>query len=141
MRNYLVVANQTLAGEHLIEEVARRTSSGPSMFHVVVPAAPNREQVTWSEGEALAIAQQRLDAALQAFRALGVEVDGEVGDGDPLLAIADALADRAVDEIILSTLPPGLSRWLALDLPSKVRARFDIPVTHVIGEAEPVSLD
>ena len=70
MRNYLVVANQTLAGEHLIEEVARRTSSGPSMFHVVVPAAPNREQVTWSEGEALAIAQQRLDAALQAFRAL-----------------------------------------------------------------------
>ena len=68
-------------------------------------------------------------------------MDGEVGDGDPLLAIADALADRAVDEIILSTLPPGLSRWLALDLPSKVRARFDIPVTHVIGEAEPVSLD
>ena len=55
--------------------------------------------------------------------------------------VPDALADRAVDEIILSTLPPGLSRWLALDLPSKVRARFDIPVTHVIGEAEPVSLD
>src|SRR5438094_6550180 len=53
MRNYLVVANQTLAGEHLIEEVARRTSSGPSMFHVVVPAAPNREQVTWSEGRRL----------------------------------------------------------------------------------------
>jgi hypothetical protein len=66
---------------------------------------------------------------------LGVEVEGEVGDGNPMLAIGDAIRDRGpFDEIILSTLPPGLSKWLRLDLPHRVASSFAIPMTHVVGE-------
>jgi hypothetical protein len=66
---------------------------------------------------------------------LGLEVQGEVGDGNPMLAIGDAIRDRGpFDEIILSTLPPGLSKWLRLDLPHRVAASFAIPMTHVVGE-------
>lgn len=82
------------------------------------------------------MAGARLDAALQAFRGAGAEADGRVGDHNPLLAIDDVMRDLEVDEIVLSTLPPGVSRWLALDLPSRVRAHVSIPVTHVIGEQE-----
>jgi hypothetical protein len=59
-----------------------------------------------------------------------------VGDPSPVEAIRDALRDREFDGIILSTLPPGISRWLRQDLPSRVEKEFDLPVTHVIGEAE-----
>lgn len=136
MSNYLVVANQTLGGEHLIEEVRKRVAAGPCRFHVVVPATPGREGLTWNEGEAAAVADRRLRSALESFRAVGAQVDGEVGDANPLLAIEDALRDIEVDEIILSTLPPGASKWLGLDLPSRVRAKYSVQVTHVVGQPE-----
>jgi len=78
MKRYLVVANQTLGGEHLIERVRRFMADGPCRFHIVVPATPPGEQLTWTEGEAAAIAQARLDRGLERFRALGAEADGEV---------------------------------------------------------------
>jgi hypothetical protein len=136
MRSYLVVANQTLGGEHLIERVRQSMAEGPSRYHIVVPATPRGEQMTWTEGEATAIAQRRLDVALARFRELGAEADGEVGDKNPILAIEDALRHGAFDEIVLSTLTPGISRWLKLDLPSRVEARFRLPVTHLVAEAE-----
>jgi GABA permease len=80
---------------------------------------------------------ERLDRVLAWFRELGLEVDGEVGDGHPLLAIWDALGDGGFDQIIFATLPAGLSRWLGTDLPARVRAAFDLPVTHIVPEAEP----
>jgi hypothetical protein len=139
MRRYLVVANQTLGGEHLIARIRECLSAGPSSFFVIVPATPPGDHVTWTEGDARAIAQGHLDRALGRFQALGADVDGEVGDGDPLLAIEDAMRKGQFDEIILSTLPPGPSKWLKLDLPNRVSARFDIPITHLVGEAEPVT--
>jgi len=138
-RAYLVVANQTLGGEHLIARVRQYMNAGPCRFHVVVPATPPSEQVTWTEGEARAIARGRLDAALTRFRDVGAEVDGEVGDGNPMLALEDALREGRFDEIILSTLPPGISRWLRRDLPSRVADRFGLPVAHVMGEPEAAS--
>jgi hypothetical protein len=64
-----------------------------------------------------------------------VEVEGEVGDGNSMLAIGDAIRDRAsFDQIILSTLPAGLSKWLRLDLPHRVAASSSIPMTHVASE-------
>jgi cell pole-organizing protein PopZ len=90
----------------------------------------------WTEGESRAIATQRLERALARFRDLGAEAEGEVGDERPLQAIADAVRDRDFDEVILSTLPPGLSRWLRQDLPHRVERTFDLTVTHVVGEAE-----
>jgi hypothetical protein len=133
MRSYLVVANETLNGEHLVEKVGECLAAGAGRFHIVVPiSAPSTHP--WTEGEQTAIAQERLKAALVRFRGLGAEVDGEIGDQNPLLAIEDALREGSFDEIILSTLPPGPSRWLKLDLPHRAAQRFSLPVTHVVGE-------
>jgi hypothetical protein len=84
-----------------------------------------------TDEKALPAARRRLEAEVDRIRKEGVAADGEVGDSDPLRAITDLLARRQFDEIILSTLPPGLSRWLHWDLPSRVRRRFQLTVTHV----------
>jgi hypothetical protein len=135
-RRYLVVANQTLGGKHLLRLVSECVAAGQCRFYVVVPATPPGEHLTWTEGEAQAIAQRHLDLALVTFRDHGVEADGHVGDANPLLAIEDALRREEFDEIILSTLPPGMSRWLKLDLPHRVERSFDVPVTHLVAELE-----
>jgi hypothetical protein len=138
MRRYLVVANQTLGGEHLAETVRGCLAAGAARFHILVPATQPRDHAAvWTEGEARALAQRRLESALGRFRALGAEVGGEVGDERPLQAIQDVVREREFDEIILSTLPPGLSRWLGQDLPHRVERQFDVPVRHVIGDPEP----
>lgn len=140
MARYLVVANQTLAAEHLTAAVRDCLAHGPCSFHIVVPATHPREHATWTEGAARAVAERRLDAALARFGELGAEADGEVGDESPMLAIRDALLDAggeaAFDGIILSTLPPGPSRWLKQDLPHRVERTFGLPVQHVTGDLE-----
>jgi len=60
-----------------------------------------------------------------------------VGDANPILAVEDLMRDQEFDEIIVSTLPPRISKWLKIDLPRRVEAAFGLPVTHVVGEAEP----
>jgi hypothetical protein len=137
MRRYLIVANQTLGGTHLARKVGECIASGPCVFYVVVPATPPQEWVAWTEGGARAVAELRLERALARFRALGAEVEGEVGDPRPLEAVADILMQRAFDEILISTLPPGPSRWLRRDLPRRMERRFGLPVTHLVGEIEP----
>jgi hypothetical protein len=136
VRRYLVVANQTLGGRQLLDRVRECLDEGSCSFQIVVPATAPADHAVWTEGEAVALAQERLDAALTAFRDLGAVADGEVGDPSPMEAIRDALRDQEFDGIILSTLPPGISRWLGQDLPSRAEKEFDLPVTHVIGEAE-----
>jgi nucleotide-binding universal stress UspA family protein len=138
MRRCLVVANQTLGGEHLLELLRERVAAGACSFHVVVPATPPHRHATWTEGEAVALARRRLDDALARLRELGAEADGEVGDPNPVEAIEDVLnVDAGFDEIILSTLPPGISRWLHADVPHRVARRFSVPLTHVIVEPAP----
>jgi hypothetical protein len=138
MRSYLVVANQTLGGAHLLSAVRERMRAGACRFHVIVPATRPREHATWTEGDAQALAQERLDQALAAFQELGAPATGEVGDERPIQAIADVLMREPFDEIILSTLPPGMSRWLKMDLPHRVEAVYGLPVTHIIGQPSPV---
>jgi hypothetical protein len=137
---YLVVANQTLGAEQLSRKIRECQAAGRCSFHLLVPATPPNDHLTWVEGEATAIARERLDQALSWLQALGVDVDGEIGDPNPLLAIADALREGEFDHIILSTLPAGLSRWLKADLPSRVRAGFDLPVSHIISSARDTSV-
>jgi cell pole-organizing protein PopZ len=139
MRHYLVVANQTLGGDHLAEKVKECLATGPCDFHVVVPATHPKEHATYTEGKANAIAQSRLEAALARFRELGAKAEGEVGDASPMLAIRDALIGRSFDELILSTLPPGPSRWLKQDLPHRVERTFSFPVTHVVAPHDTVA--
>ncbi len=136
MKHVLVVANETLAGSHLVDRVQERLLAGPCRYHIVVPATPPRGRWSYDEGEARSIARRRLQEALERFRALGADVEGEVGDERPLDAIRDAMRKRSYDAVLLSTLPPGRSRWLKADLPRRVRAEFDVPVDHVIGTAD-----
>jgi nucleotide-binding universal stress UspA family protein len=137
MRRYLVVANQTLGGEDLLEQLRSRMGAEEQCeFYVVVPATHPRDHLTWTEGEAQAIAQRRLEHALGRFRTEGANVEGEVGPEAPMDAIEEVLRRQHFDEIILSTLPPGLSRWLGQDLPSRVARRFDLPVAHAVSSTE-----
>ncbi|MEO5842964.1 MAG: hypothetical protein ABIQ73_26635 [Acidimicrobiales bacterium] len=80
------------------------------------------------------LARQRLEKILTLLRAEGAHATGEVGDADPFRAVSNAVDEHDVDEIILSTLPPGLSRWIDVDLPERLRNAFNVPVTHVIVE-------
>lgn len=132
---YLIVANQTLGGEHLAEKVRKLMASDAS-FYVLVPATPPQDHAIFTEGEARALAQERLEAALIRLRDVGAEVDGEVGGEEPTAAVRDCMRDQEFDEIIISTLPAGVSRWLKLDLVSNVKRAFDLPVTHIEGPAE-----
>lgn len=138
MRRYLVVANQTLAGRHLIEAIAERMQAGQCEFHIVVPATPPHLHLTWTEGEAQALARERLDQALFELRDLGATATGEVGSERPLDAITDACRRAEFDEIILSTLPARASRWARQDLPHRAERATGIPVTHLVAQTEDV---
>ena len=138
MARYLIVANQTLSGDQLTERIRRLCAEGPCSFHVVVPATHTKDQAFYTEGGSHAVAEKRLETALERFRALGAEVDGEVGDASPMLAVRDCLMTGAYDGVILSTLPPGASRWLRQDLPHRLERTFGVPVTHLTGQYEQV---
>jgi hypothetical protein len=137
MRSYLIVANQTLTSRSLTEAITTRLADGPIKTHVVVPLSPVGGRLTWDERASREVAQQRLDEVLTRLRSMGAEADGEVGDRDPVMAVRDALRGREVDEVIVSTLPKGLSRWLGEDVPSRLRDSVRCPVTVVTqSEAE-----
>src|SRR5947208_1853640 len=133
MKHYLVVANRTLLGDHLLDEVRRRLAEGPSQFHVLVPASHPRGTWTWTEAQDRSTARTRLALALSGLRMEGAEAEGQIGDARVLDAIADHVRCQPVDEIILSTLPAGMSRWMKQDLPTRARVRFGLPVTHVVA--------
>jgi hypothetical protein len=135
---YLIVANQTLCGDRLLEEIRRLCSEDACRFHVVVPATHN-DQSFYTEGAAHAVAERRLEAALERFRSVGADVDGEVGDANPMLAVRDCfIASQDYDGVILSTLPAGVSRWLKQDLPHRLEREYGLPVLHLVGEPETV---
>jgi len=137
MRSYLVVGNQTLASPELQATIGELVAAGPTAFHVVVPVTPVQKGFTWDEGEARAIARERLDEAIARLQAMGAEASGEIGARDPIEAVHDALRSHPVDEIILSTLPPGISRWLGQDVPTRLRGSVLVPVTVVTSAREP----
>jgi GABA permease len=153
MRRYLVVANQTLGGRELREELRKRSASGDASFYVlvpntraahyhVVPAAggfvPMPTMATGYGGpetdeEATQEAQGRLSRMLGALADLGVRAEGQLGSPDPLEAIAEAVRGREFDEVIVATLPKRVSRWLGSDVPQQVERRFGLPVTTVVA--------
>jgi len=156
MRRYLVVANQTLRGAELRDELRKRIEAGPSSFYLLVPntgaadypAVPAHghggvlppSMVWWAtnyrgpatDEEASAQARQRLGQMLADLAALGAPVDGDLGRSDPLEAMEKVLIDHQFDEIIVATLPTRVSRWLGADLPQKAGRRFKLPVTTII---------
>jgi len=138
LRRYLVVANQTLAGHHLLDHVRACLADGPCWFYVVVPATPIHEQLEPTGADARVLARCRLEAALARFAAEGATVTGAVGDANPLRAIAAVLRRYTFDEIILSTLPAGTSQWLLDELPSRVADATGLRVTHLVAHGQRV---
>lgn len=160
VRRYLVVANRTVGGPDLTRALEERMRRGPAEFHVVVPA-------TWSQQttaihrlgvlaadptSGLAIpetaliesiaagrrsAEKRLVRQLERLAQAGVVGTGEVGEPDPLGAVTAVLDRASFDEIVVSTLPPGISRWLGMDLPSRLERRTGLPVVVVAASTEP----
>ena len=128
----LVVAHQTAATPGLLDAVRQRAQRGPARFHLVVPQqAHGMHKLVDPEDAGVDEANRVLEVALPRLSAeAGSEVTGSVGDAEPLSAIQDAVNLGDYDEIIISTLPLGVSRWLKLDLVSKARG-LGLPVTHV----------
>jgi hypothetical protein len=141
MHRFMIVANQTLGGDHIRREVAKRVAEGRCQFYLVVPATPYAPHgLVWTEGESRAVAHRRLEETLQRLRLIGADVEGEVGDQWPLTAITDVLLTRDFDEIIISTLPSGVSRWLSLGLPRRVERVFNLPVTLITADRDQVAV-
>ncbi len=128
----LVVAHKTAATHALLDAVRERSARGGCAFTLLVPnAAHGLHRVVDAEDQDAVEAQAVLDVALPRLsEAAGSEVEGMVGDADPVAAVHDAINLRGFDEIIISTLPTRVSRWLKLDLPSKVSG-MGLPVTTV----------
>lgn len=140
MTRYLVVAHQTATEPHLLRRVRSLAEDDPSAtFTLLVPATRVEHLMTWESGESEAIARRRGEAARAAFEASGVKVNGVlVGDELPIWAIEDELRAHpgAYDAIILSTLPPGRSRWVEMYSHARAEARFAMPVIHVYEGVE-----
>jgi hypothetical protein len=151
MHRYLLVANQTLGSDELVDLVRERMAAGPAEFWLVVPATPVKDlasnamvipmpvmggvpTIPAPPAEARRLAQVKLDAAVKRFTSAGATIGGEVCDPDPMRAVEDAVTSREFDEIIVSTLPARLSRWLHQDLPDRLGRKFQLPVTHVAAK-------
>jgi hypothetical protein len=131
----LVVAYKTAATQPLLDAVRERASRGPTTFTLLVPnAAHGLHRVVDPEDQGTSEAQAVLDTAVpQLSEAAGSPVEGLVGSTDPHMAVEDAVNLRGYDEVIISTLSPKLSKWLHLDLPSKISG-LGLPVTTVTPE-------
>jgi hypothetical protein len=125
----LVIANRTADSDQLLAALERRSRTGPIAFTLLVPCGPSAREE----------ARARLDSAVGRMRAAGLEVDGSLArDSDPLVAAHEAWDPSSYDEVIVCTLPTGVSRWLQVDLPHRVAKLTDAPVTHVVArESQP----
>ena len=127
----LVVANRTAASQRLLDAVERRAAAAPCTFTRLVPDVAHRREADWT-----------LDAGRRVLaRAAGTRVRGLAGGPDPFVAIQEAVATGEFDEVIISTLPRGVSKWLRRDLVTRVRG-LGLPVSAIIpGDRPRRSLD
>jgi hypothetical protein len=123
--NVLVIANRTVDSPELREALVARCGRTPATFTILVPSAPSERPV----------ALAGLTAALERLREAGLEVDGVLGDADPMIAIEESWNPAEFDEVIVSTLPTHTSKWLLIDLPHRVARITGASVTHVVARA------
>ena len=130
----LVVANRTAESPELLEALKQRASEGDCDFTLLVPSTPHG--LAWagdmhSGGEE---AEGHRRAFVDELREEGIPLsEAKVGDSDPLAAVQDECNFGDYDEVIVSTLPLHLSKWLKVDLPHKVGHATGLPVRHVVG--------
>jgi hypothetical protein len=155
MATVLLVANQTLAGGHVAEFVRSRMGAERPEFTLLVPATAHADVTAFANRTARVLgaagagatategapqsgedpdyehARARLEFGLSGLRSLGATVDGVVGPAHPFTAISEVVERRHFDEVVLFTLPKGVSRWLHLDIPHRVERKFRVPVTVI----------
>jgi hypothetical protein len=118
----LVVANVTASSDELLDALRERSAAGGCRFTLVMPGTG-------------ADRHERLEAALERMREAGLDnVEGSVGDPDPVVAVMDVWDPMKFDDIVVSTLPTGSSRWMGLDLPHRLEKLTSVPVRHVVSE-------
>jgi hypothetical protein len=138
MRHCLVVAHQTLDSPRLADAMLEELARQPCTFHLLVPVLNHGDGWTWTEAEVRATAQEHLNQALSGFRLDGFAIDGEIGGPSPVDAVSDLLLREgadAYDVVLVSTLPHAVSRWLRIDVPSRIARNTGIPVRHVEAPA------
>jgi hypothetical protein len=130
----LVVANRTADSPDLIASLQRRAARSPVRFTLLVPAVPRG--LAWAADMKAGgpEAADRAKAGARRMRMSGLDVETAiVGDPDPLAAVEDTLRASAFDEVVVSTLPRGVSRWLKLSLPHRLKRVTRTPVFHVVA--------
>jgi hypothetical protein len=133
----LVLANETVRGKALLDEIRNRSKGRDAEILVVTPAITSRTKQWASDTDrAYEDADERRAASVEAIRAAGLDARGMVGDSDPSVALEDALGRFPADEIIISTHPPERSRWLERGVVERARREIDLPVTHVVVDLE-----
>jgi hypothetical protein len=134
----LVVANETVGGRALLDEIRNRCKGRDSEILVVTPALTSSQLKHWVSDvdEAIAEADKRREESVRTIAGLGLKAKGEVGDSEPNVAIEDALRKFPADEVIISTHPPERSRWLERGVVEQARETVDLPVTHVVVDLE-----
>jgi hypothetical protein len=134
----LVVANETVGGEVLLEEIRDCCAGRRCQILVVTPALVGSRASHWASDvdEAIELARQRMELSLIAIGELGLKAKGEIGDSDPNVAIEDALRVFPADEILISTHPPQRSRWLERGVVERAREQIDLPIAHVVVDLE-----
>ena len=142
MGKYLLVAHQTAEQQELLD-AARKLSDQDShaKFTLLVPATPVGDLLSWEDGETKEVARRRAKSAVAALQRNGINVVGvRIGDSDPVLAVDDELlAGRRYDAVVISTLPAGLSRWVKMDVVSRLqRQRPRLRLIHVIAQKSEV---
>lgn len=136
MRRFLVVAHQTLTSTELLDTLRSKAAEEDTAFHLVVPLYHGESGMTWTEGHVRAVARRRLDDAALHMTAGGLVVDGEIGSDSPVGSVYEVLRRDPPDRyagVIVSTLPRTVSKWLKLDVPSRIQRQTRLPVEHVIG--------
>ncbi|HEV2414186.1 MAG TPA: hypothetical protein VGX27_05215 [Candidatus Dormibacteraeota bacterium] len=138
MARYLLVAHQTAGRGELLEATRKLAARDTKAeFTLLVPATPVGDLLIWEEGETKEVARRRAESAAATLRRSGLNVVAvRVGDADPVLAVDDDfLAGNRYDTIVVSTLPAGISRWIKMDVVSRLqRKRPKVPVIHVVAE-------
>ena len=142
MATYLLVAHQTAQSPELLDAARQlRQEDASAAFMVLVPRTPVGNLLVWEEGETAEVAERHAAGARARLQEHGMTVlDAKTGDQDPVTAIGDELRNggRRYAAIVLSTLPPGASRWLSMDVISRSRRTFPRHrVFHVVSESRP----
>jgi hypothetical protein len=133
----LVLANETVGGSALLDEIRNRCGGRRSEILVVTPAITSQVKHWASDTDrAYEDADERRAASVAAIRDAGLDARGTVGDSDPNVALEDALGRFPADEVIISTHPPERSRWLERGVVERAQREIDLPVTHVVVDLD-----